>query len=139
MKDIVPYRSLKVSLNHETLMAIEVNAGTGWEALTARPLIRYSVQSWHEFVLNKMKCLEVKRTCNLLMKSDILFPRLRHQQLKQIAHRTVDAYVGVNFVVYSERVHGLQPKATSHIRIERVLNAIVCEHSKKLETAGLVA
>jgi len=38
VKDIVPYRSLKVSLNHATVMAIEVNAGTGWEALTAHLL-----------------------------------------------------------------------------------------------------
>jgi len=73
------------------------------------------------------------------MKSDILFPRLRHQQLKQIAHRTVDAYIGVNFVIYSEKVHDLQAKATAHIRIERVLNTIESEHSKTLETAGLVA
>jgi len=73
------------------------------------------------------------------MKSDILFPRLRHQQLKQIAHRTVDVYIGVNFVIYSERVHGLQPKATVHVRIERVLNTIVSENCKTLETAGLVA
>lgn len=73
------------------------------------------------------------------MKSDILFPKLRHQQLKQIAHRTVDAYTGLNFVVYSERVHSLQPKATAHIKIERVLNTIVSEHCKTLETAGLVA
>jgi len=105
VKDIVPYRSLKVSLNHATVMAIEVIAGTGWEALTARPLARYIL--YHEFVLSKLKCFEFKRPCNLLMKSGILFPRLRHQQLKQIAHRTVDAYIGVNFVIYSETFHGL--------------------------------
>jgi hypothetical protein len=141
VKDIVPYRSLKVSLNHATVMAIEVNARTGWEALTVGPLARYIyfVPSWNEFVLSKMKCFEVKRTCNLLMKSDVLFPRVRHQQLKQISHRNVDAYIRVDFVIYSERVHGLQSKATAHVRIERVLNTIVSEHPKTLETVGLMA